>query len=86
METPQGNVARNQLTIKADEGTYFQSYGVIVAFRPTSGPIQLDEYYWNYSQTVGRYRNRFLHEGIAATRAKIKSGEYILTHLNQRGM
>jgi len=47
------------------------------------GKILLDEKYWNYSATTGKYRNIFLNEGIAETRNKIKSGEYILTNLNE---
>ena len=42
----------------------------------------LDEHYWDYSATTGKYRNQFLGEGIAETRAKIESGEYILIDLN----
>jgi hypothetical protein len=46
------------------------------------GSIVLDNYYWDYSVTTGRYRNEFLNEGIAETRKKIASGEYQLTNLN----
>jgi hypothetical protein len=45
--------------------------------------IYLDQKYWNYSNTTGKYRNIFLGETIKDTRAKIKSGEYILTDLNK---
>jgi len=45
--------------------------------------IYLDQKYWNYSNTTGKYRNIFLNETIKDTRAKIKSGEYILTDLNK---
>jgi len=43
--------------------------------------IILDSYYWDYSRTTGKYRNQFLGEGIADTRAKIESGEYKLADL-----
>jgi len=43
----------------------------------------LDKKYWNYSNTTGKYRNIFLNETIKDTRAKIKSGTYILTDLNK---
>lgn len=44
--------------------------------------IVLDERYWDYSATTGKYRNQFLNEGIAETRKKIESGEYVLADLN----
>ena len=44
--------------------------------------IYLDEYYWDYSVTTGKYRNQVLCENIKETRKKIDSGEYILTNLN----
>jgi hypothetical protein len=43
----------------------------------------LDQKYWNYSNTTGKYRNIFLGENITETKKKIKSGEYILTDLNK---
>ena len=45
--------------------------------------IELDQKYWNYSNTTGKYRNIFLNETIKDTRAKIKNGTYILTDLNK---
>ncbi len=85
-----GKEVANQFRIYTDEGVYFQSYKSIIAFipsgssqnRPTAGKIVLDENKWDYSTTTGKYRNEFLGEGIAETRNKIKSGEYILTDLN----
>jgi hypothetical protein len=73
-----GQPAANQFLIFTKEGTYFQSYKSIIAFN-----IQLDSYYWDYSATTGKYRNDFLGEGIADTRAKIESKEYFLTNLNK---
>lgn len=78
-----GNVA-NQFIIRTPKGIYFQSYNSIIAFKPNDNRrIQLDSYYWNYSRTTGKYRNEFLNENIAETRAKIESKEYILTNLNK---
>ena len=71
----------NQFIIYTDEGTYFQSYQSVIAFRANDGRITLDSYYWEYSPTTGKYRNQFLGEGIADTRAKIESGEYKLDDL-----
>jgi len=75
----------NQFVIKTDEGVYFQSYESVIVFKPTEGMdyrIRLDETYWDYSKTTGKYRNLFLGETKSETEKKIKSGEYILTNLN----
>jgi len=77
-----GNKVANQFIITDDAGwETFQSYNSIIAKR-SEGGIILDEYYWDYSVTTGKYRNQFLGETKAATQAKIDSGEYILADLN----
>ena len=48
-----------------------------------NGDIYLDRNYWDYSVTTSKYRNLFLGETKRETEKKIKSGEYILTDLNQ---
>ena len=63
-------------------GTMFQSYSSNIAFKTYGDGTFLDERYWDYSATTGRYRNQFLGEGVYQTQAKIDSGEYILTDLN----
>ena len=82
MESPNGNKVANQFEIYTDEGKYFQSYRSIIAFKDNKGQVFLDDYYWDYSRTTGKYRNIFLGEGIVETRKKIKSGEYKLKELN----
>ena len=84
MESPKtGSPVANQYEIRTDEGVFFQSYRSIIAFRPYGDEkIVLDEYYWDYSRTTGKYRNTFLGENTAETRKKIKSGEYLLANLN----
>lgn len=62
-------------------GTMFQSYTSNIVFK-TEHRVYLDSIYWDYSTTTGKYRNQFLGESIAETRAKIKSGEYKLANLN----
>lgn len=62
-------------------GTLFQSYKTVIAFKSDTGQVFLDEASWDCSTTTGRYRSDFLNEGFAETRAKIASGEYILTNL-----
>lgn len=86
-----GNAVANQFEITTNRGTFFQSYDSVIAFIPRKlskhyqfgTRIQLDRKFWDYSKTTGKYRNQFLGEGIAATRKKIKSGEYKLTDLNK---
>ena len=82
-----GNKIANQFVITDDkQNEYFQSYRSMIVKKDYEGEevkIYLDEKYWNYSNTTSKYRNDFLDEGIAVTRSKIKSGEYILTNLNK---
>jgi hypothetical protein len=64
----------------------FQSYQSVIAERivwPDVVRVTLDEKYWDYSTTTGKYRNQFLGEDIETTRRKIKSGEYVLEDLNK---
>ncbi|HAI37947.1 MAG TPA: hypothetical protein DCM40_07385 [Maribacter sp.] len=82
MKSPRGNKVPNQFIITTKDGTYFQSYQSIIALIKNDGSVVLDDYYWDYSRTTGKYRNEFLMEGIAETRQKIASGEYQLTNLN----
>ena len=82
MRSTRGNTVPNQFIINHNGEEFFQSYRVIIA-KKGNGKTYLDSYYWDYSVTTGRYRNQFLNETIKETRAKIESGEYILTDLNQ---
>jgi len=81
MRSTRGNKVANQFIINDKGAEYFQSYRSIIA-KKYQGLIYLDKCYWDYSTTTGKYRNQFLNEGIADTRKKIQSGEYILTDLN----
>ncbi len=82
MRSSHYNTVANQFIIESPDGTYFQSYDSVIAFKPFDGKIQLDEKKWDYSLTTGKYRNQFLNETKKETEAKIKSGEYLLTDLN----
>jgi hypothetical protein len=83
MTSSRGNKIANQFEIYDNKGRYFQSYNSIIAFINKKGQVYLDEYYWDYSQTTGKYRNMFLGDwGIEETREKIKSGQYKLKNLN----
>jgi hypothetical protein len=82
MLTSKGNKAANQVLVWDGAREYFRSYDTYIALKE-NGNIFLDAAYWDYSATTGKYRNKFLGEGIADTRKKIKSGEYKLVDLNQ---
>ena len=83
MVTRGGNPAPNQFLLYTPEGTYFQSYNSIIAFRDSNNKVQLDNNAWNYSRTTSIYRSTFLlGEGTDETKSKILSGEYQLTNLN----
>ena len=77
------NTVPNQFIIRdrKNKKTWFQSYDSIIV-KWDDNQIYLDEYYWDYSVTTGKYRNQVLCENIKETRKKIDSGEYILTDLN----
>lgn len=94
MVNPRGKEVPNQFII-SEEGNgangnfisreYFQSYQSVIVERITWSDridITLDEMYWNYSTTTGKYRNMFLAEDIDTTRGKIASGEYKMRNLN----
>jgi hypothetical protein len=77
-----GKSVANQFIVYTSEGKYFQSYDSVIAFKDNEGKVTLDDYTWNYSRTTSKYRNEFLGEYIADTRAKIESGKYKLANLN----
>lgn len=90
MTSPRGNrEVPNQfiITLYDENGImheYFQSYKSIIALNVygKEPKTYLDEHYWDYSTTTGKYRNQFLGEDKAETMRKIKSGEYLLANLN----
>lgn len=77
-----GNPVRNQFVITDGDVRTFQSYGSVICRIDGSGRVTLDERFWDYSQTTGKYRNIFLGEKKEETAKKIKSGEYALANLN----
>ena len=88
IESSKGNKIANQFVITDDkQNEYFQSYNSMIVkkdYESDQVKIYLDQKYWNYSNTTGKYRNIFLGETITETKKKIKSGEYILTDLNKQ--
>ena len=83
MTSNKGNLVPNQFVIRTSNARIFQSYSSTIAKILNSGKVFLDEYYWDYSRTTGKYRNQFLNENMADTRKKINNGEYILKDLNK---
>lgn len=73
---------RTREMIRPPIGDMFQSYNSNIVFMSHNGSVFLDETYWNYSSTTGKYRNLFLGETKKETQAKINSGEYKLVNLN----
>ena len=68
-----GNKIANQFIITDDVGnTFFQSYKSMIVKKPLEvwNKIQLDQKYWNYSNTTGKYRNIFLGETIKTPKQK----------------
>ena len=93
MKSSMGNTVPNQFIITdnhkmGNKVEYFQSYSSMIAKKIYDNlgayvvETFLDQKYWNYSNTTGKYRNIFLNETIKDTRKKIKSGEYKLVDLN----
>ena len=82
LQSPNGNDVPNQFRIIFKDGVLFQSYTTIIVFKTNKGQIFLDSEKWNYSNTTSKYRNMFLGETSKEIQAKIESGVYILTNLN----
>ena len=81
MKTKVEFLANNQCIIKTENSVSFQSYETIIC-KIENGQTFLDEKFWDYSKTTGKYRNIFLGETKQETTKKINSGEYKLTNLN----
>ena len=82
MKTKFGNDSKDQVIVHADNRSVFLSYGTPIAeIAGYDQTVTLDEKYWNWSATTGQYRNKFLGEGVADTREKIKDGTYRLANL-----
>lgn len=85
MKSSNGNAVANQFIVFDADATYFQSYGSVIVkttFEDGERVVYLDERFWDYSKTTGKYRNQFLGETKAETQKKIDSGEYKLADLN----
>ncbi len=95
MTSSNGNKVANQFIISEEghgfNGNFikkevFQSYATVIATRTIwidRTDTTLDENYWDYSITTGKYRNQFLGETKKETERKIKDGIYTLADLNK---
>lgn len=72
-----GNTAKEQVVVSDGDGSTFYSYGTKIARKGVDGVVTLWPS-WNYSQTTNFYRGQFLGEGVADTRKRIASGEYVM--------
>lgn len=69
-ESKNGNKVPNQFIIHTPEFTLFQSYNSTIiktTFEDGKRVVYLDEYFWDYSKTTGKYRNQFLGEDKKTT-------------------
>ena len=77
------NPMKNQVSINiVGYGTYFVSYGKVIALIDTEGQVFLDKIYHDYSRTTRKWRNIFLRKTANEVKGKIMNGEYILKSLN----
>ena len=79
----QGQAVKNQFYIFDDHCTMFQSYNSIIVKKYSDGSVELDDRFWDFSKTTGKYRNIFLGERKEETERKIKQGIYKLVDLNK---
>jgi hypothetical protein len=68
---------KNQFIIESSEGRMFQSYDSPIALIDNAGKVHLSEHY-DYSRTTMKYLSQFLGHGIAETKSRLESGEYVL--------
>ena len=63
MTSSNGNKVANQFIVTDLGFKYFQSYNSMIVkkdYESDQVKIYLDQKYWNYSNTTGKYRNIFL--------------------------
>ena len=90
MTSRSGNVVPNQTILSDMTGKTFVSYGSKIVYqskdRASDGlPLEIivDENYWDYSRTTGKYRNEFMNMGVQDVRDHIKDGRIKLGNLNR---
>ena len=90
MTSRSGNVVPNQTILSDMTGRTFVSYGSKIVYqskdRASDGlPLEIivDENYWDYSRTTGKYRNEFMNMGVQDVRDHIKEGRIQVGNLNR---
>jgi len=90
MTSRSGNAVPNQTILSDMTGRTFVSYGSKIVYqskdRASDGlPLEIivDENYWDYSRTTGKYRNEFMNMGVQDVRDYIKEGRIKLGNLNR---
>ena len=90
MTSRSGNVVPNQTILSDMTGKTFVSYGSKIVYqskdRASDGlplDIIVDENYWDYSRTTGKYRNEFMNMGVQDVRDYIKEGRIQVGNLNR---
>tara|TARA_B110000971_G_scaffold68881_1_gene70582 strand:+ start:77 stop:385 length:309 start_codon:yes stop_codon:yes gene_type:complete len=90
MTSRSGNVVPNQTILSDMTGKTFVSYGSKIVYqskdRASDGlPLEIivDENYWDYSRTTGKYRNEFMNMGVQDVRNYIKEGRIQVGNLNR---
>ena len=90
MTSRSGNTVPNQTILSDMTGKTFVSYGSKIVYKSkTKGsdglPLEIivDETYWDYSRTTGKYRNEFMNMGVQEVRNHIKNGRIKVGNLNR---
>jgi hypothetical protein len=90
MTSRSGNTVPNQTILSDMTGKTFVSYGSKIVYQSkTKGsdglPLEIivDETYWDYSRTTGKYRNEFMNMGVQEVRNHIKNGRIKVGNLNR---
>ena len=76
-----GKPVASQVVIRHNGTEWFSSYDTIIGKRE-DGTIYLDEYYWTFSKTTSKYRNRWLGLSNQQVKEAINKGEIKLANLN----
>lgn len=77
-----GREIANKFLIETNDGTFFQSYNVIVAQEVWNRDVVIDPEYLDYSKTTNKYLYEFLNMGRKEINEGIKSGTIQLIKLN----
>jgi hypothetical protein len=90
MTSRSGNIVPNQVILSDMTGKTFVSYGSKIVYqskdRASDGlplEIVMDDRYWDYSRTTGKYRNEFMNMGVQQVRDHIKTGRIKIGDLNR---